>query len=256
LYNLNVNTLSEEEIYNNWLNNKKTLQNERLIEKKINLLNCKNNIFITFIIPTIGRESLIIAINSLFNLSKSNWNAIVIFDGVKKNINIDDERITIIEIEKKTGITDEYNKAGYVRNIGFSYVKNSEWIGFLDDDDSLSNDYIDKLENEINLNSAIDICIFRMIYENNIILPGKIDKSINKNRIGISFALKSYITNNINFYNSQYEDYFYLKELEYKNYKIVISPYICYYVRMSQIDNIDNQINNKYSLDRILINFD
>ena len=69
----------------------------------------KNNI--TFIIPTIGRETLIIAINSLFGLNSSNWNAIIIFDGVKKNINIDDERITIIELEKKEGITDKYNKA-------------------------------------------------------------------------------------------------------------------------------------------------
>ena len=255
LFNINLNILSEEEIYSNFNNNKKILANDRLIEKN-QFLNCKNDIFITFVIPTIGRESLIIAINSLFNLNKLNWNAIIIFDGVKKNINIDDERIIIIELEKKEGLVDKYNKAGYVRNIGFSYIKNSEWIGFLDDDDSLSNDYIEKLENEIELNNSIDVCVFRMIYDNDIILPGKIDKSINKNRVGISFALKSYITNNIKFSNSQYEDYFYLKELEYKNYKIVISPYICYYVRMSQINNIDNEKNNNNKLDRILLNFD
>jgi hypothetical protein len=256
LYNINLNILSEEDVYKHWIANKKILENERLIEKKTNFLNYKNDIFITFIIPTIGRESLIIAINSLFNLTKLNWNAIIIFDGVKKNININDERITIVELEKKEGLLDKYNQAGYVRNIGFSYLKKSDWVGFLDDDDSLSNDYIEKLENEVSLNSSIDVCIFRMIYENNIILPGKIDKSINKNRIGISFALKGCITNNIKFSNSQHEDYFYLKELEYKNYKIVISPYICYYVRMSQINNIDNQINNKNILDRIFINFD
>jgi hypothetical protein len=249
----NIDNLSEEDIYNHWIDNKNKLKTERLTEKKINFLNPKNNVFITFIIPTIGRETLIIAINSLFGLNSSNWNAIIIFDGVKKNINIDDERITIIELEKKEGITDKYNKAGYVRNIGFSYVKNSEWIGFLDDDDTLSFDYIEKLKNEIRSNN-IDVCIFRMIYENNIILPGKIDKSINKNRVGISFALKSYITCNTKFSNSQHEDYFYLKELEYKNYKIVISPFVCYYIRMSQINGVDNSNNN--NLERILINFD
>jgi hypothetical protein len=41
---------------------------------------------ITFIIPTIGRISLNETINSLYNLENKNWNAIIIFDGVKNNV--------------------------------------------------------------------------------------------------------------------------------------------------------------------------
>ena len=45
--------------------------------------------FISFIIPSIGRESLKDTLQSLINLSSNDWTAKVIFDGVKENsINI------------------------------------------------------------------------------------------------------------------------------------------------------------------------
>ena len=43
-------------------------------------------IFITFIIPTIGRETLEQSLDSLLTLKEINWNAVVLFDGVKNNI--------------------------------------------------------------------------------------------------------------------------------------------------------------------------
>ena len=43
-----------------------------------------NDIFITFIIPTIGRETLKNSIDSLINQTDHDWNAIIIFDGIKK----------------------------------------------------------------------------------------------------------------------------------------------------------------------------
>lgn len=70
---------------------------------------------ITFIIPTIGRISLNNSINSLLNQTVKKWNAIIIFDGIKCNIENNDSRIQIIEIEKK-GIN--INSAGNVRNYG------------------------------------------------------------------------------------------------------------------------------------------
>ena len=42
--------------------------------------------FITFIIPTIGRDSLKNSVNSLLNLKDNNWNALIIFDGIKNNL--------------------------------------------------------------------------------------------------------------------------------------------------------------------------
>ena len=39
---------------------------------------------ITFIIPTIGRDTLSNTIKSLEEQTNQNWNAIIIFDGIKK----------------------------------------------------------------------------------------------------------------------------------------------------------------------------
>ena len=189
-----------------------------------------NNSFITFIITTIGRKSLILSINSLLNLKDNDWNAIIIFDGIKCNINIEDSRIEIIEIEK-SGKESIKNTAGLVRNIGFNNIKNSEWIGFLDDDDYLSENYICNLKKEIQINNSIEVCIFRMAYQNGCILPSKFDKNIIRNKVGISFALKKYITDDNKFINSPFEDYLYLKNLQSKKYKIIISSYVSYFVK-------------------------
>jgi len=188
-----------------------------------------NNSFITFIIPTIGRITLLDAINSLIEQDDPNWKAIIIFDGIEKNIEINDDRITIVEINKQ-------NNAGLVRNIGFQYVKDSEWIGFLDDDDYLSNNYISRLKEEININNTIEVCIFRMSYPNKFILPMATDRNIIRNRVGISFAIKKYISESIFFKDSYYEDFYYLKELQMKKYKILISSYVCYFIRSKPYD--------------------
>ena len=196
-----------------------------------NLISKENNNFITFIIPSIGRESLLDSINSLENMNDPNWKAIILFDGVKNNFNIKDNRITIIEIDKKEGILDEFNSAGLVRNIGIENATNTEWIAFLDDDDYLSPDYIDNLKIEIKLNEDIEICIFRMTDINNLVLPTNYDNTFNKNRVGISFAMKRYVGDQILFKNDRFEDYYYLKELEFRKYNIVISPFVNYFVR-------------------------
>jgi len=190
-----------------------------------------NNIFITFIIPTIGRNTLYNSIKSLINQDDDNWNAIIIFDGIKKidfiNLINNDNKIKCIEIDKIEG----KNSAGLVRNIGLNYCFNSEWIGFLDDDDTISTDYISKLKHEIYLNPKMDVCVFRMAYSNGCILPNKSVKNIEICKIGISFAIKREISEEVKFQNNLCEDYFYLKELQNKNYKIILSSYTTYFVR-------------------------
>ena len=194
-----------------------------------------NKTFITFIIPTIGRETLKNAIKSLIELKNPNWKALIIFDRIKKNIDtnyLNDERIIIYE----STVENTNNFAGTIRNIGLEYCKkiNSEWIGFLDDDDYLSYDYICKLKEEININKNMEVCIFRMGYENGAILPFKSDKNIIRNKVGISFCFKKIIIENdfeIKFKDIPYEDFILLKELQAKKYKIVISSYVTYFVR-------------------------
>jgi glycosyltransferase involved in cell wall biosynthesis len=184
---------------------------------------------ITFIIPTLGRDTLLNSILSLYNLNNINWKAIIIFDGVKNKFEINDPRIKIIEI-KKYGKEDKKNSAGLVRNIGFQYVE-TKWIGFLDDDDYLSPNYIDYLLTEIENFPNIDACIFRMGYENGTILPSKLDKNIIRNKVGISFAIKKNITEKINFINSPFEDYIFLKNIINFKYKTLLSSYVAYFVR-------------------------
>ena len=132
-------------------------------------------VFITFIIPTIGRPSLQNSIKSLINMNDKDWKAIIIFDRVKNNMIINDKRIITYEYNGE----NHNNFAGIIRNIGLEYCKkiNTLWIGFLDDDDYLSNDYICKLKDEINIYNNIEVCIFRMGYNNNCILPFKNEQS-------------------------------------------------------------------------------
>ena len=146
----------------------------------------------------------------------------------KNNFDISDSRIKIIEIEK-TG--DNEKCAGLVRNIGMKYVNNSSWIGFLDDDDYLGQNYIYNLKTEILLNDSISVCIFRMGYESGCILPSKYDRNIYRGKVGISFAMKKHISETNTFKNNPFEDYIFLKELQNKKYKILISSFVSYFVR-------------------------
>jgi hypothetical protein len=211
---------------------KSTVNNIYLINNKIKNIKNKINNFITFIIPTIGRQSLLNTITSLKNLIDKNWKALIIFDGIKNEFTINDNRITILETEKKGNITNCGGNAGYVRNIGLDYINDSEWIAFLDDDDYLHKNYINYLKEEINKNNNIDICIFRMAYGNKMILPEKEDNKIIKTKVGISFAINLNIAKNFKFINSNYEDYLFLKKVELYGGKILISKYVAYYVRV------------------------
>jgi hypothetical protein len=208
--------------------------------------------FITFIIPTIGRDSLLETIDSLINLHDSDWNAIIIFDGIKNKFthkNIYDNKIKIIEIEK-TGNELMKNSAGCVRNIGIEMAQ-SFWIGFVDDDDTLSKNYICYLKNELMyVNNDIDAIIFRMMYKNGAVLPSKFDRNIIRNKVGISFAIKKDLSCKYKFDNNPFEDYFFLKNIQNNGHKILISSYVAYYVRCSEDEEKDQ--NNLFP--KILIN--
>ena len=171
-------------------------------------------------------------IKSLQNLKYKKWKAVIIFDGVKNEFIINDNRIKILEHEKIGSLNKITSNAGFVRNIGLNYIDDSEYIAFLDDDDCIHPNYIDYLKEEISINKNIDICIFRMVYLNNLILPEKLDNKILKTKVGISFAININIAKNFKFTNSNFEDYLFLKKVELYGGKIVISKYIGYFVRI------------------------
>jgi len=213
---------------------------------------------ITFILPTIGRKTLTNSIQSLINQTNKNWKVIIIFDGIKQTIDkYDDKRIKIIEIEKM-GLNQ--NSAGNVRNYGMS-LADTEWIAFIDDDDIISNDYIDMFYKELNINQHnnidLDVIIFRMKIGNRIIPKLKTDNFYICD-VGISFILKKSIYDNgIRFIPDGAEDYLYLNNIRKNGYKIMISPHIKYFVRQNKYEDetiIGNRVFINNNSNKILFN--
>ena len=190
---------------------------------------------ITVIIPSKGRSTLSRALTSLIYQTNPNWTCYVIFDGVEIKDYVTDSRI-IYYSSPKSG--NGINGAGLVRNKGIE-LSQTDWICFLDDDDSFSHDYINNLYEEISNNPNMDVCIFRMSYspDNDTILPPFGEEKIRMGQIGISFAVnKKFIDlNGIRFVNSKIEDYFFLKKCEKLGANIHYSDHICYLVNQGFI---------------------
>jgi glycosyltransferase involved in cell wall biosynthesis len=197
------------------------------------------NKVITFIVPTIGRNTLSNAIHSLFNQNTDIWKAVIVFDGINdidlsiKEL-LNDDRILYISVTK-TGIVDTgtHGAAGAVRNIGMEYI-NTPWIGFLDDDDTLTSNYCEKLLQEVRITPKADIISFKM-YDNDKIIPPLNYNKITSGMIGISFCFKAELLNEgFKFKQSGLEDFTLLRDFEDAHKKIVLSPFICYCVRNSK----------------------
>ena len=201
---------------------------------------------LTFIIPTIGRNTLTNTIKSLENQTNINWKAIIIFDGIQPNIQTTNPKIKIIEV-KKLGIN--INSAGNVRNEGIKHA-NTEWVAFVDDDDILTKNYVKTFYNEINRFKNMDVIIFRMHNKDNRILPELYTKNFYLGKVGISFAVKTPIIKKIKFVPSRTEDFDLLKKLRQKSYKIMISPYIRYLVKNTYSINHNKIIGNRLFINR------
>lgn len=190
---------------------------------------------IIFILPTIGRESLKESIESIINLNGDHkWKVIVLFDGVKNNIeNIKNENIVYLEINK-CGNIDKKNNAGLVRNKGFQYILEnnleSKYIGFLDDDDSIHPDYLINLYNEEKF-FDFDCIIFRMMYHNYKIVPHPLTNKIERCNVGISFVIKRELITKYKFVNHAFEDYIYIISLKKDKIQILLSKYVNYFVK-------------------------
>ena len=177
---------------------------------------------ITFIIPSIGRPTLNKTIDSLLAQNKSNWKAIIVFDGVDP-INVNDPRIQCYQISK-TGIA---NHAGRVRNFAIDKV-DTEWMAFVDDDDTLSANYLNYFEEEISSDKDADCVIFRML-DKGFVFPEDKTKKFVINHVGISFAVRKNL--NIKFEPSCTEDFYYLNTIREMKKKIILSSHLTYFVR-------------------------
>lgn len=189
---------------------------------------------ITFIIPSINRPSLPRTINSLIQQKNPNWKAIIIFDGVKSNINIADNRFSIINIDK----IGKRNNAGEVRNIAIKEVE-TEWCGFVDDDDILLDNYVELFYEYITNESYLDVILFRMKIFNNIV-PKNNKNNLIVNNVGISFCTKTDILKEYKFIPGDTEDFNLIDRLNKNKKKIMITDKITYLVRNTKFNESDN----------------
>jgi len=184
---------------------------------------------ITFIIPTIGRASLKATLQSLLNQTHADWKAIVVGDGLTVNEAFvpADPRITTIRIPKAG---KKRNSAGAVRNAGIAKA-DTAWIGFVDDDDVVTPDYVEKFE--VSLSGDPDVIIFRMKNKRGPVIPPAGAKTFARSKVGISFAMKTALCNEegIVFKPSKFEDFNLLKALRKAGKSILMSPHMTYIVR-------------------------
>lgn len=187
----------------------------------------KSEPFITFIIPTINRPTLQRTLQSLYDQNDPHWRAIIIFDNVSNNIHVTDQRVSIIELDKKAG--SGKNSAGLVRNAGINQVI-TEWIGFVDDDDIITPDYAAKARRSIDRYNKADCIIFRMYYEHDV-LPRYQATELKCGEVGISFCARTSILKQFPFIPGQFEDWDFIQRLISNNKCIMVEPYVVYMVR-------------------------
>lgn len=154
----------------------------------------------TFIIPTIGRDTLKRAIASC----KKQGNVIVKEDTHRLSESV-------------------------MRNEGIEAAK-TDWISFLDDDDTVTADYTQRLEEEIEANPEAEVIIFREYFpKHGIVIPNK--DVICGGNVGISFSAKRSVLLEHPFIDQPHEDLALLLELEAAGKKIVFSDYLTYHMR-------------------------
>lgn len=184
------------------------------------------NSTVTFIIPSKNRPTLNRTLRSLIAQTDPDWRALVICDGCTPPL-LSDNRIQSISTEK----IGTSNNAGELRNIA-AMEANTEWIGFVDDDDTLTSQYVSILKNELLQRPYLDFIIFRMQYTDFKVLPSYGATDFEPARVGISFAVSTkHMKDGFKFVPGDMEDFVLLNEMREMNLKYHISDYITYHVR-------------------------
>jgi len=169
--------------------------------------------------PTIDKGQQREAIATVENQTSGLWNLVVGGDGYLPAFTSEDDRIGVVEIPRK-------GEAGLVRNAISEYV-NTEWIGFLDDDDELLPTYVETWER----NQDCDCMVFQMDNYGQL-LPPTGTREAQFGFIGISFAVKISVFKNHPFDGQgQGEDYRFVYTLQNAGYNVRFLDTLGYLVR-------------------------
>lgn len=200
--------------------------------------------FVTFIIPSGGRHSIVATLDSLQAQTDTEWSAVVVFDGLEPQMDgkrrlpfnfllpsrfSSDKRIIFHNLPRSVG---KSNCGARVRNAGLFLVR-TPWVAFVDDDDTLSPLYVRLLRKEVKLTRA-DLVVFRMhneLFGGAPVLPLPNATTLQINLVGISFAYRqNAFDHEKHFRLNSAEDFDLLRRLCQGKLRCVISPYLTYFV--------------------------
>jgi glycosyltransferase involved in cell wall biosynthesis len=184
------------------------------------------NGLITFVIPSINRPSLLRCLLSLERQTNPNWRCIVIYDGVQGPV-FGHEKVTFITIDKIGLIGPANGQAGLVRNVGIKACS-TEWIGFLDDDDTIHPQYVETLFSKY---ASFDFVVWRMKYQNGAILPPLHSNELRFANVGISFCYKRSLGAFLFDKNRDGEDFDFLQKLFNTSKHYAVTSEVYYNVR-------------------------
>lgn len=187
---------------------------------------------VTFIIPTVGRQTLLRAVESVRVQTDRDWYCMVLGDGL-------DPSTMMYDYRGKGGNPDitchglpHYRHEATVRNVGLRQVK-TEWVAWLDDDDTVDENYVAWLREDIEATNP-DVVIFRQVLPKptelgDTIIPAS--PEIVWGNVGISYAVKLNWALQFPFKRSKHEDLLQLVALEAAGANIHFSNRLAYYAR-------------------------
>ena len=192
---------------------------------------------VTFVIPSTGRATIERTLASVQRQTNPLWLVLVGFDAVDDAV-VDgltlpnDNRIRYFRLAEKAG--GGRNFGGGVRNQLISRI-DTPWVAFVDDDDTLRPDYLDRLNEARAAHPDARCVVFRMSYDpqDTKVLPPLGTTHPIKNKVGISFAVAKSLLDDLGvaFTNGPTEDFDLLNRIHAAGEPIVFSPHITYNVR-------------------------
>jgi glycosyltransferase involved in cell wall biosynthesis len=206
--------------------------------------------FVTFIIPSLGRPALKKALQSIIDQKEDRWRAIVSFDHLPPSNIPDDPRISAYRFDGGAYSNEGYrSRPGAVRNYVVPYVT-TEWIAFLDDDDIVSSDYVQRL---IEDSSNVDVVVFRMMYPDMVRFlpkPGIKVEKMGIGCLGISYAVRKSVFDKHSFRPGRGADWGLIRDLRKSGMKFKFSNYVTYMIRFRCMD--DRAIRRKTEIEAML----
>lgn len=195
---------------------------------------------VTFVIPSLAGKALPNAINSIRQQTDPRWRVIVGFDHRDPTIRPDEKVSAFKHIGySKKGDDCIYcieglkSGAGPVRNACVARAT-TEWVAFLDDDDIVTPDYVEKLALE---SEGADAVSFRMLMWHWQWLPPVTAtvQNFTHGSIGISFACRRKVFEKCQFTRGRGEDFRMLRDIRDAGFRLKISPHLTYLVRHGEV---------------------